>query len=101
MRIDDVARKFTVFFGTPDANESSKIIWRGTGFLVLYREDGSTFPYLVTARHVAERAYPGSGIVVRVNKKDGKTSVPMTLAPQASWFYHPDPTVDVAVTPRI
>lgn len=98
VRISDNARKMTVFFGSPDPQRDGSTIYGGTGFLVLYREEGSAFPYLVTARHVAEHARPGSQIFVRVNNKDNRTSVPMVLD-EAIWAYHPDLTVDVAVTP--
>src|SRR5262249_28267813 len=98
VRISDVARKFTVFFGAPDPQKDGKTIYGGTGFLVLYREEGLAFPYLVTCRHVAKRVEPDSGIFIRVNNKDGKTSVPMRFE-EAAWAYHPDPTVDVAVIP--
>jgi hypothetical protein len=97
VRISDVARKFTVFFGSPDPQKDGKTIYGGTGFLVLYREEGAAFPYLVTCRHVAKQMEPGSEIFVRVNSKDGRTSVPMGLD-EAVWAFHPDPTVDVAVT---
>lgn len=101
VRVSDNARKMTVFFGAPDPDMDGATIWGGTGFLVHHREEEEPdigFPYLVTARHVAERVSPDAGIVVRVNNKDGKTSVPMLLD-EVNWFYHPDPAVDVAVTP--
>lgn len=98
VRISDVARKFTVFFGSPDPHKDGKTIYGGTGFLVLFREGGSAFPYLVTARHVAKQAQVGSEIFVRVNNKDGLTSVPMQLE-GSIWAYHPDRAVDVAVAP--
>jgi S1-C subfamily serine protease len=96
VRISDVARRFTVFFGSPDPQDDKKTIYRGTGFLVLYEEGDQKFPYLVTARHVAERA--GKQIIVRVNNKDGKTSTPLLLD-AVTWAFHADPAVDVAVTP--
>lgn len=101
VRVSDNARKMTVFFGAPDPDRDGGTIWGGTGFLALHREDGIPdmgFPYLVTARHVAERVSPDAGIVVRVNNKDGKTSVPMLLD-EIHWFYHPDRSVDIAITP--
>ena len=98
VRISDAARKMTVFFGSPDPSTDDKTIYGGTGFLVLHREEGCTFPYLVTARHVAEQAQPGSKVFVRVNNKDDKTSIPMELD-EIYWAYHSDRTVDVAVTP--
>jgi len=99
VRITETARKFTVFFGSPHPGEDGKTVYGGTGFLVLYREEGSAFPYLVTARHVAERAKLGGEIFVRVNNKDGRTSVPIQLDVGTKWAFHPDPSVDVAVTP--
>ncbi len=97
VRISDNARKYTVFFGSPDPEKDGGTIYGGTGFLVLHREEDCAFPYLVTARHVAERAHAGSDIFVRINNKDGKTSVAAQLD-DVTWAYHPDPTVDVAVT---
>jgi hypothetical protein len=98
VRISDTARRFTVFFGSPDPQKDGKTIYGGTGFLVLYREEGCAFPYLVTARHVAEETRSGSQIFVRVNNKDGKTSIPL-LMDDAVWGFHPDATVDIAVAP--
>lgn len=97
MRIDSTAQKFTVFFGAPDP-KTGKVVYGGTGFLVLHREEGEAFPYLVTARHVAQEVQPQSEITVRINNKDGKTSTPLKVD-DIFWAYHPDPLVDVAVTP--
>jgi hypothetical protein len=97
VRISENARKFTVFFGSPHPGKDGKTVFGGTGFLVLFVEEGSNFPYLVTARHVAQRVQPDETFV-RVNNKDGKTSVPVVLD-DVRWAYHPDPSVDVAVTP--
>lgn len=95
MRISEVARKFVVFFGAPSP-KTGDVEYGGTGFLVLYREEGVTVPYLVTARHVAERVQPDSGIIIRVNTKDGG-SVPFHVD-DVVWAYHPDKNVDVAAT---
>ena len=38
-------------------------------FLVVHKEDGYGFGYLVTARHVAKKVRPHGDVVLRVNKK--------------------------------
>jgi hypothetical protein len=85
-----------VFFGQPSPT-SGEVEYCGTGFLVTCKIDGWGFGYLVTARHVAERVNPSNQSVVRVNTPD-HSSAPV-LVDDVHWTYHPDPNVDVAVTP--
>jgi hypothetical protein len=86
----------TVFFGGPDP-KTGEIKPGGTGFLVVHKEDGYGFGYLVTARHVARKVRPQGDVVIRVNKK-GEDAVNFTIK-DIYWAYHTDETVDVAVTP--
>jgi len=65
--------------------------------LVVHKEDGYGFGYLVTARHVAKKVQPHGDVVVRVNKK-GEDAVNFTVG-DIYWAYHTDESVDVAVTP--
>ena len=96
MRTSENVRSMTVFFGGPDP-KTGNIKLGGTGFLVVHKEDGHGFGYLVTARHVAKRVQPYGDVVVRVNKK-GEDAVNFTVD-DIYWAYHSDETVDVAVTP--
>lgn len=93
VRIEDSVRHTVVFIGYP-SNEAGKggIDCVGTAFLLSYEG----FPYLVTARHVAE--YVGSDpFLLRVNRFDGSAdNLPID---GAAWHYDSDPTVDVAVLP--
>jgi hypothetical protein len=86
----------TVFFGGPDP-KTGEIKLGGTGFLVVHKENGYGFGYLVTARHVAKKVRPHGDVVIRVNKK-GEDAVNFTVK-DIYWAYHTDETVDVAVTP--
>jgi hypothetical protein len=93
LRIEDSVRHTVVFIGYP-TEEPNKggIDCIGTAFLL--RHEG--FPYLITARHVAEYV-ERDPFLLRVNKFDGSAdNLPID---QAHWYYDPDPTVDVAVLP--
>ena len=95
MRTSENAFRMTVFFGRPEPPDG-QIAYGGTAFAVVHKEDGYGFGYLVTARHVAEQVVPNGEIVVRVNTPDKKSQdIPID---EIKWSYHPDPTVDVAVT---
>jgi hypothetical protein len=93
VRIEDSVRHTVVFIGYP-SDESGKggIDCIGTAFLL--RHGG--FPYLITARHVAE--YVGSDpFLLRVNRFDGSAdNLPID---GATWHYDSDPSFDVAVLP--
>ena len=52
----------TVFFGGPDP-KTGEIKLGGTGFLVVHKEDGYGFGYLVTARHVAKKVRPHGDVI--------------------------------------
>lgn len=95
VRTSENALRMIVFFGRPEPPDG-RIAYGGTGFAVVHQEDGYGFGYLVTARHVAENVVPHGDIVVRVNTTDGKSAD--ILIDEIEWSYHPDPTVDVAVT---
>ncbi len=75
----------------------------GTGFFVAVMGPKSDIPelqtwfvYTVTAKHVIE-ALKGSAGALRINLADGGTTIrPFS---HSDWFFHPDPAVDVAVSP--
>jgi Trypsin-like peptidase domain len=94
VRLQDDARKTVVFFGLKTKDKTGKIatVFGGTGFWI--EHDG--WSYLVTARHVAEGL--GGPFVIGHNDEKGMRAEHDEMA-AANWFYHPDPNVDVAVTP--
>jgi hypothetical protein len=94
VRIADDARKSVLFFGTPTMG-SQDISYGGTGFAISVEDEGYKFTHLVTARHVANRL--SAGFVIRVNLKSGGSE--LVDIDEAQWHFHPDPDVDVAVTP--
>jgi len=81
-------------------------VYRGTAFAVALEENDQTgsfrFPYLVTAKHVAEKI-EGKAFLVRVNMSDGSVQdLEANYLPGevVNWHKHPtDQTADVAVTP--
>jgi len=101
MAISDDARKCVVFFakpvppkpGEPDKG-AENVAYGGTGFLASYHSGGYMFRYLVTCRHVAKEL--DVDFFMSLNTNEG----PAELAPVevADWQYHPDPTVDIALT---
>ncbi len=99
MRVPSQIRRCVAFLAveSPDAANTRLV---GTAFYVSLPAAtlrGARFGYLVTARHVA-RLFEGSDrFVVRVNTRDGKSTV---LPVHQRWWYHPvDASVDVAVSP--
>jgi hypothetical protein len=95
VRTSQNALRMVVFFGRPEPPDG-QIAYGGTGFAVVHKEDGYGFGYLVTARHVAEQIVPRGDVVVRVNTTEGKSAD--IEIDEIKWAYHPDHTVDVAVT---
>lgn len=101
MAISNDVRKCVVFFakpvppkpGEPD-KRAENVAYGGTGFLASYHSGGYMFRYLVTCRHVAEEL--DVDFFMSLNTNEG----PSELAPieVADWQYHPDPTVDIALT---
>jgi len=93
LRIDDNIRDTVVFIGYPSSEpDKGGIDCIGTAFLLSHEG----FPYLVTARHVAE--YVGSDpFLLRINRFGGRAdNLPID---GAVWHYDSDPTVDAAVLP--
>jgi hypothetical protein len=92
VRIEDDVRRTVVFIGFPsNAPGKGGIDCIGTAFLL--RHGG--FPYLITARHVAE--YVGSDpFLIRVNRYSGADNLRID---NAKWYYDSDPNVDAAVLP--
>lgn len=100
MRISNNLKKCVVFIGTKMPDEPvEKIKYRGTGFFVSVASKipNKSFPYLVTAKHVA-RQIEGMDFYIRANSKDGK-SVIFKAGDDVKWWFHPDPVypADVAV----
>jgi hypothetical protein len=100
MRITENIKKCVVFIGTKKPDEPvKKIKYRGTGFFVSVTSKipNKSFPYLVTAKHVA-RQIEGTDFYIRANSKDGK-SVLFKAGDDVKWWFHPDPVfpADVAV----
>jgi hypothetical protein len=95
MRISEDARRTVVFFGAPSPD--GNIEYGGTAFLVAHQEGGFWFNYVVTARHVAEQVQPDNGIVVRLNTPDG-LAASIDIDTEIGWRFHPDDTVDLAVS---
>lgn len=93
VRLNEDLRKTVVFFGFEDSTPGKGgIACVGTGFLLKYDNGG----YLVTAKHLAHNL-GDDPFLVRLNKKDGTSeNIP---ADSVRWYGHPDPGVDVAVTP--
>ena len=100
MRIKENVKKCVVFIGTKKPDESAEQIkYRGTGFFVSLpsKIPNKSFPYLVTAKHVA-RQIEGGDFYIRANSKDGK-SVIFKAGDDVKWWFHPDPVfpADIAV----
>jgi len=94
LRIEDDVRQTVVFIGYPtDAPGKGGIDCIGTAFLL--RHQG--FPYLITARHVAEHVGGKIRSYCGVNRLGGGAD--NLFIDNATWHYDPDPTVDVAVLP--
>jgi hypothetical protein len=97
VRISQDMRKCVVFFGVPGEHG---IEYGGTGFLVVFK--GGTdflFSYIITAKHVAValQQYEDIGFYVRANTTDGQ-STPLAVIQKINWQFHPDRTVDLAVS---
>lgn len=101
MRVSDSVRKNVVFIGVRNHIKQA-IDFGGTGFLVRVPgelQQGRGFVYLVTAKHVTEKIKDMIGdatFVVRANTTGG-SSVEFE-ARFDHWSYHPDDSVDVAVS---
>ena len=92
MRVADDLRRAVVFFGFADSAAVGGIACVGTGFLVTYEGQG----YLVTCGHLA-RPLESVPFLIRVNRNDGGSqNLP---ADGMKWFHHPDPSVDVSISP--
>ena len=75
MRIPENVKKCVVFIGAKEPDESAEQIkYCGTGFFVstASKIPNSSFPYLVTPKHVV-RKIEGKDFYIRANSKDGKS----------------------------
>jgi hypothetical protein len=101
MRVPEDNKKCVAFIGiktVEDHVESVRYI--GTAFFVLFasKVGGLSFPYLVTAKHVAV-ATIGKECFIRLNLKDGKSA--RIDIPHDHWIFHPHDVwpSDVAICP--
>lgn len=97
MQLSQDIRRCIAFLGAGTDGEFKPV---GTGFFVGY-EGGR---YMVTAKHVAARLT--DPFRMRINKLDGGSDLFHTDPDEVygdgishPWFFHPDPTVDVAIQP--
>lgn len=97
MRVPDEVQKCVVYLGVERARDENTIhlVLAGSGFFVSLEQDGRTFVYLVTARHVVTGT-GGKPLVIRVNDRDGKAQA---YPCPDRWVFHPNSDVDVAVFP--
>jgi hypothetical protein len=97
VRLGESAQKCVVFFGVQTMR--APVEYGGTGFLISGFEPDwpEAFPYLLTARHVAEtlEQHEDTGFYIRANLKAGGSEVIQVTS--AKWSYHEDPTVDLAL----
>ena len=76
----------------------------GTGFLIGVEEQGKTFCYFVTAKHVIQPALKNITVLhLRLNKRDGGgaeiVDFPMISLNNKLWIEHDNPAVDLAIAP--
>src|SRR5262245_52337635 len=99
MRVPDEVLKCVCFLCVKEIqNGVERMRYGGTGFFVSVpapRNEGMVFKYLVTAKHVVERAETYGGLHVRVNTLDGGAT---TIPVNEPWV-HGHGGCDVAVTP--
>jgi hypothetical protein len=93
MQVPDDLRRCVVFIGVEDGPDTGGIRCVGTGFLIGYEQ----CRYLVTVKHnilpLIDAPY-----LIRFNRNDGGAdNVLIDEADGISWFYHPDPSVDLAI----
>jgi len=75
-----------------------------TAFILEYRAEDNRYPFLVTARHVVQEAPEGRITFVPERRARPDLSKGYTLDIEnfaKLWFVHPDPGLDVAVTPFV
>lgn len=96
VNIDDEIRKCVAFLQYQTA---SGLQLAGTAFFISVIENGDTFPYAVTAKHVIEKIRKkgiDGQVYFRMNNRSN--SFETFQVPVSKWIYHPtDPTTDVAV----
>jgi len=100
MRVPDEVRECVVYLGLPVIAPDGREMMRpkGTAFFVAVPSqeiEGTTYVYLVTAKHVA-RAVQDREFFVRVNDKDGR-AVLIRSGGARWWFHATDESADVAV----
>jgi hypothetical protein len=94
VRINELTRKAVVFLGILD--QSGAFAPYGTAFLVLWKQGGYFFWYIVTADHVLKDMKTANRpMVMRVNSKAGTASI--GIIEDRHWQRHPTRSCDIAV----
>jgi hypothetical protein len=114
--VDSVVALGSTMAGPALSGQASRLEWRteGTGFFYGHLFQGDPEPtnrkyqvFLVTARHVIDehmKAQLGN-VSIRLNPKDSTLQVQEFTIPshpesgEGTWFYHPDPNIDIAIVP--
>jgi hypothetical protein len=100
MRIPETVRKCVVYLGVGKSDgKNHQIQYGGTGFFIgvdSKRISGTSFLYLVTARHVADKLkHPNFWL--RANTRDGR-AMHLLADQKGEWNFHPtDMAADIAV----
>jgi hypothetical protein len=102
MRVASDVLRSVVFLGQEDPDESSKIRYTDTGFLIGMPSEADpnlSHIYLVTSAHGANGLSNGR-LFVRMNRKDGLAPYDFPSGEIIRWYYHPDDEfVDAAALP--
>jgi len=97
MRVPDTIRKCVGFIAIREATGLKHL---GTGFIVSIQGSiGNHFPFLVTAKHIAERIESREWLL-RLNSTSGSTVELVARPNNSKWYYHPTERqyVDAAAT---
>jgi hypothetical protein len=69
----------------------------GTAFLTLIIQEGETFGYIVTCKHVVRQGFDKGGtLCLRADRQDD-TGTEFVVLPKEGWLYHEDAGIDLAV----
>ncbi len=80
------------------SRDEESLIYKGTAFIVKVPIDEEFgLLHLVTAKHVAKSLQDGEAVLA-FNGKDG-APLWMKNTTEVQWYFHPDPSVDVAILP--
>jgi len=94
MRVPDEILKCVAFIGAKP--EGGDFAAAGTVFFIGHDIEGVRRPYAVTAKHVVQ-GLQGSGVQDACIRYSTPGGVGFSYVKTEHWFFHPDPTVDLAV----